>query len=55
MVAAADTQQSPSVVFKDPDEVFAGELLHTAISSTRCFPSILAGSTSTERQASTAS
>jgi hypothetical protein len=55
VVAAPHTQQASSVAFKNLCQVFAGDLPHTAISSTRCFPSVSGALTFTDRQASTAS
>ncbi len=54
-VVSVNVQQISAMPLQEPDHRLAGDLLHTAISSTRRLPVCFAGLISTERHASAAS
>ena len=55
VMAAVDAQELPAGSLDEFGELRAGEEFHTMISTRRSFPVAAVGSTSTERQPSTAS
>src|SRR6202035_1289965 len=55
MVAAVDTQQSPTAPLDEASELAAGQHLHMAISTMRCVAPALGSATSIDRQPSIAS